>query len=64
MNTKITGYIAAGGLGTIFTIPVWEKMEVAFMLGAAGALGGLVVKLIWNLIRNSRKGKNNTHGKD
>ena len=64
MKDSITGYIASAGLGVVFTSPMWEKAWLGFVVGGAGALGGLLIKLIWNTIRNEirkRKG-NDTEG--
>lgn len=57
MKDGISGYITSGILGTIFTIPIWEKAGLAILLGACGAIGGLVAKFIWNKVRDYRKKK-------
>ena len=55
MRENALGYLYAGGLGTIFTTPLWKEAAAAVLVGTLGALSGLMTKFIWNLIRDWRK---------
>lgn len=52
-------YVGAITLGTVggFAWGTMKQMGFAFLMGFAGAFGGLCVKLVWNVVKKKLKSK-------
>lgn len=59
---EISGYIISGTIGIVTTAPLWSQFVMSLLLGATGAFGGLMVKYLWNKVRDKKAQKEDDKG--